>query len=418
MRRQGRRLGLGAAVDRQAEQVGLELEEGVGARHAAVDADIGERSSQVVGHGVDQVGDLEGDAFERGAGEVGDAGGAGEPEDGAAGGRLPVGRSQAGQGGDEDQLVVGVGFEGEGVDLGRGADGLQTVAEPLDGGTGDEDASFEGVLRGGSSRVAASVVSSPRCEGTTRPPVWASRKAPVPKVHFAWPGATQPWPIKEACWSPATPMIGMPSGRKSRPRVLPNSPALGRISGNICGGTPNNWQRSSAQLEATDVHEQRAGGVGRVGDEPLALVRCQIRKLSTVPAARSPASARGGTRRRGRESRPSWLPRSRGRSPGRCGRLISAWRCLRAAQASAVRRSCQTRAGAIGLPDAAVPDDCCFPLIGQTDGGDPGGGHARGIEGPGDLRADRSENGLGIVLDPAGARVTSAGLRADFVRPA
>ena len=37
--------------------------------------------------------------------------------------------------------------------------------------------------------MAASVVIKPRRDGTIRPPVWASRNAPVPKVHFAWPGA-------------------------------------------------------------------------------------------------------------------------------------------------------------------------------------------------------------------------------------
>ena len=105
-------------MDGKAEQIGLELEERIGARHAAVDADLGEGGAEVVGHGVDQVGDLERDPFEGGAGQVGDAGGAGQPEDRAASGGLPVGCAQSGEGRDENEFVIGIGFEGEWVDIG------------------------------------------------------------------------------------------------------------------------------------------------------------------------------------------------------------------------------------------------------------------------------------------------------------
>ena len=79
----------------QAEQVGLEVEERIGPRHTAIHADIREGGAQIFGHGVDQVGDLERHAFERGSGEVGDAGGTSQPEDRAPSSGLPVGCSQA-----------------------------------------------------------------------------------------------------------------------------------------------------------------------------------------------------------------------------------------------------------------------------------------------------------------------------------
>ena len=84
---QGRRFGLRAAADRLAQHVGLELEERVGAGHAAVDPEVGEGRSEVFLDRLDQVGDLEGDALERGAGDVGQAGGPGQAEDRARGPR-------------------------------------------------------------------------------------------------------------------------------------------------------------------------------------------------------------------------------------------------------------------------------------------------------------------------------------------
>ena len=108
-------------------------------------------------------------------------GGAGQAEDRAAGLGLPVGGAQAGQGGDEEDARVGVGVEAEAVDLGGRADGLQAVAEPLHGRPGDEDAPLEGVLRravaegGRQGRDQA-----PRRGDDASPPVWTSRKAPVP----------------------------------------------------------------------------------------------------------------------------------------------------------------------------------------------------------------------------------------------
>ena len=53
-----------AALDRQIEQVRLELQERVRSCHAAVDADIRQRRPEVGVDRVDQVGDLKRDPFE------------------------------------------------------------------------------------------------------------------------------------------------------------------------------------------------------------------------------------------------------------------------------------------------------------------------------------------------------------------
>lgn len=40
------------------------------------------------------------------------------------------------------------------------------------------------------------------CTGASS--VLSNMKQPVPQVEFAIPGSKQAWPIKTACWSPAT----------------------------------------------------------------------------------------------------------------------------------------------------------------------------------------------------------------------
>ena len=176
------------------------------------------RSARGVGqvgvHGVDQVGDLEGDPFEGGAGEVGDGGRAGQAEDRAAGLGLPVGGAQAGQGGDEQDARVRVGVEAEAVDLGGGADGLQAVAEPLHGRPRDEDAPLQGVLRRAVAQGGRQGRDQPPRRGDDR----SRRCGPAGRPRCrrcTWPGpaARHPWPTSDACWSPATPAIGRPSGR-------------------------------------------------------------------------------------------------------------------------------------------------------------------------------------------------------------
>ena len=134
-------------MDRQIEEIGLELEEGVGPRHAAVGADFSQGCSQVCVHGLDQVGDLKRDSLQGGAGEVGHAGGTGEAEDRAARFGLPVRGTQAGQGRDKDHLVGRIRRERKRVDLGGRTDRLEPVSEPLHGRAGDEDAAFQRVLR-------------------------------------------------------------------------------------------------------------------------------------------------------------------------------------------------------------------------------------------------------------------------------
>jgi hypothetical protein len=94
-------------------------------------------------HGLEQGGALEGNAFQRGAGDMGDAAAARQAEDGAARIGLPIGRAEAGEGRDEDHAAAVGHAAGQCLDVGAAPDGLQAVAQPLHHGAADEDAAFQ-----------------------------------------------------------------------------------------------------------------------------------------------------------------------------------------------------------------------------------------------------------------------------------
>ena len=77
---QSRCFGDGAANDRHAEEVGLDLHQEIVRRGSAVHAKFGEAGARVAVHGVQEIGDLEGHALERRAGDVGRGRAAGEAD--------------------------------------------------------------------------------------------------------------------------------------------------------------------------------------------------------------------------------------------------------------------------------------------------------------------------------------------------
>ena len=136
----------GGSDDGDAEEIGLELHHWLAAGGAAIDAEFLEVLAGIGAHGVDEIGDLEGDAIEGGASDVSGAGGAGDTDDRATGVGIPVGGTEACEGGDEDDAVAIGDGGGEEIDFLGGANELEAIAEPLDGGAADEDTAFEGEL--------------------------------------------------------------------------------------------------------------------------------------------------------------------------------------------------------------------------------------------------------------------------------
>ncbi len=240
-------------LHRDAEQVGLHLHEQVVRGGAAVDAQGAQPRAGVARHGLDQVGALERDRVERGAHQVRARGAAGEAQQGAAHVGAPVGRAQPDERRHQrDAAAVRHGAR-QRLALGRGGDGAEPVAQPLDRGAGDEHAALERV--GGAAVGIArhrGEQSGTRAHTASGPGVEQQEAAGAVRVLGA-PAVTQPWPKSAACWSPATPAIGMPSGSPLTPRVTPKSPLEGRTSGSSARGTP---KRSSSAV----VPAQRARG--------------------------------------------------------------------------------------------------------------------------------------------------------------
>ena len=182
------------------------------------------------------------------------------------------------------------------------------------------------------------------------------------------PGSKQPCPTVAACWSPAMPRmrIGPPNSSGS---VVPNSPAQSRTSGSSAIGTSNSSQSPGPNgprgYRAASV---RAALVASVACT-LPPVRRHSRKLSTVPKASRPPRPRRARPQRDRAAKLFSSPRNKDRATARCVRAMAgSWpACRSAAQASAVRRSCQTMALWIGRPVAAVPNDRGLALIGDAE---------------------------------------------------
>ena len=83
------------------------------------------------------------------------------------------------------------------------------------------------------------------------------------------PGWKQAWPIVAACWSPATPRIGI-SAPNSAFSVTPKSAAQSFTSGSSAAGMRRIFSSSASHCVALDVVDQRARGIGGVGRVHLA----------------------------------------------------------------------------------------------------------------------------------------------------
>lgn len=104
------------------------------------------------------------------------------------------------------------------------------------------------------------------------------------------PGVKQAWPKVAACWSPATPAIGIEPPSHSG-NALPTTALLGAICGSTLRGIFSNARISSFQSCAcrsnSIVRDALLGSVLCTAPP----VSCQISQLSTVPNASSPRSA-------------------------------------------------------------------------------------------------------------------------------
>ena len=122
--------------------------------------------------------------------------------------------AQAGQRRHEDQLIVLFRGERQRADFVRCTDGVQAVAKPLDGRPRDKNTPFDGILRRPiRERGGECGDQPPASRARTGRPVCAKETHRCHTCTWPYPPSRQPWPTSDACWSPATPRIGRPSGR-------------------------------------------------------------------------------------------------------------------------------------------------------------------------------------------------------------
>ena len=194
------------------------------------------------------------------------------------------------------------------------------------------------------------------------------------------PGAKQAWPMVAACWSPATPRIGI--GR-TQDRGLGDAEVGVAVAHLRQQGARNIEEPQQIVVEGAlgDVVEQRARGVGGVGGVHLAAgqpPQQEACRWCRRPGRRLARGARAlhvveqpgdlGGREVGIEQQPGL-----GRDLGSCPPAFSS------RHASAVRRSCQTMARWIGWPVrrsqiTPVSRWLVMPMAAISPAAQPGGG--------------------------------------------
>jgi hypothetical protein len=256
------------------------------------------------------------------------------------------------------------------------------------------------------------VPAGPRAAWSGRrwPMHWSSMP-PVPKVALACPGRVHPWPMSEACWSPAIPAM---SGRPVRARADPDRPRR------VDDGGHHRARGCAAPRAPRSLHPDPSAA-----DEPVTPALVASVTWRSPPTASTPP--------RCRPCRRHSSPRSAGTGPDRpssrsaatlvadaLGAIRIPW-AWSSRQVPTVRRSCQPSRGPTGHPGGAVPHDGRRPLVGDPHRLDRpslgqrrrghlhhrvGHGHRVELDQPGE-RGCREHRHVVDVLDGAVGRTTA-----------
>ena len=230
---------------RDAELVGLQLQQQVVGRRAAVDPQRRRCRARAASP---HVAHLEGDRLQRGPDEVRAGRAAGDAEDGAARGRVPVRRAEPGQRRHEHH-AAGVGHgRGQRPRTSAAAPMMpQPVAQPLHGRAGDEDRALERVgraTRRGPSRPPC--VSRPASErtdlgaGVDQHERARCRRCTSSRPARSRPARTARPAGRRRSRRSAGPARGTRRGRCGRPRRTTARPRAAPLA-----GTPNSSHSSS-----------------------------------------------------------------------------------------------------------------------------------------------------------------------------
>ena len=220
------------------------------------------------------------------------------------------------------------------------------------------------------------------------------------------PGPKQAWPTVAACWSPATPRIGISRPKRSG-RVMPKGAAQSRTSGSSDEGDVEESADVLVPPALGDVVDQGARGVGGVGGVDAA--SGQVPDQPGVDGAEGELAG-FGPRPRALDvvEEPLHLgPREVGveKKAGAGGDHRFVPGGLQGGAGVGGAAVLPDDGGVDRLAGLAVPDQRRLALVGDADGGDVGGLDAglldRGAGGAGDGGPEVG----GVVFDPAGAGV-------------
>jgi hypothetical protein len=119
-------------------------------------------------------------------------------------------------------------------------------------------------------------------------PVHWSSIPPVPKVALACPGRMHPWPIREACWSPAMPaMSGLPSRMSAAPAGPDESTMAGIMAAGMASAAITSALHPAPSLRRSPVTPALVASVTWSAPPD----RVHATQVSTVPNRSSPRSA-------------------------------------------------------------------------------------------------------------------------------
>ena len=225
------------------------------------------------------------------------------------------------------------------------------------------------------------------------------------------PGVKQPCPMVAACWSPAMPQMRIaPPNRSGRvsPKSAAQSPTSGKRPPGMANSRSRSWSQAPRPISNNSVRDALVASVAWT----LPPVSRQSRNESTVPNASRPCSAAARARFTWSSSQPILVAEKYGSStrPVLSATAASCPAARSAAQASAVRRSCQTMALWIGLPltrsqTIVVSRWLVMPMPAISLASTAGLGH-----GLADGRDHARPDFLRIVLDPSRRRIDLAQL--------
>ena len=122
------------------DDVAQKLHRPVTGRHAAVDTkDTFHVAGRIGPHGLKQITGLVAHGLKSGPRKLVRTRITGQPENRTATFRLPIGRTQSGEGGDQNDRLCLIRLFGHALRLTRFAYDFQAIAQPLDNGTGNKD---------------------------------------------------------------------------------------------------------------------------------------------------------------------------------------------------------------------------------------------------------------------------------------